>query len=108
MSMTPEPGDLIHALKAQRDPFLCGEGEDWDDIFHRDETPFSRPFYQAQAADAARRPQRKERAMRCAHGHCRTSLADETAVFCPHLLPFCEHCTWEEACDRCNEEAVSA
>ena len=37
----------------------------------------------------------------CAHHHCRTYLDDESAVQCPHGLAFCQHCTWEEACDEC-------
>lgn len=98
--------DLTQHL-GTKDPFLHGEGESWEEIFKGEERPFSASFYAEQAAEA-RKPQREERAMRCAHGHCRTSLTEETAVFCPHLLPFCEHCTWEEACDRCNDEAVSA
>lgn len=43
--------------------------------------------------------------MRCAHGHCRTSLTDWDAVFCPHNKPFCGGCTWEEACDECGVAA---
>jgi hypothetical protein len=40
------------------------------------------------------------RARRCSHPHCRTTL-DEYPVECPHGLPFCEHCTWEEVCSEC-------
>lgn len=100
----PKDPDLTQHLGA-RDPFLHGEGEEWDEIFTGEEQPFSRSFYAEQAAEARKR---EDRPMRCAHGHCRTSLTDETAVFCPHALPFCENCTWEEACDDCNQEAVSA
>ena len=46
--------------------------------------------------------------LRCAHGHCRTSLTDETAVYCGHGLAFCGNCTWEEACDQCATEAGAA
>lgn len=38
---------------------------------------------------------------RCSRVDCRTSLTDETTVNCPHDLPFCEHCTWEEGCIEC-------
>lgn len=41
----------------------------------------------------------------CAHPHCHTSL-DEYAVECPHGLPFCEHCTWEDGCDECVLEPM--
>lgn len=37
----------------------------------------------------------------CAHPSCRTSL-DECPIECPHGLPFCEHCTWEDGCDECQ------
>lgn len=37
---------------------------------------------------------------------CRTSIA-EYPVECPHGLPFCEHCTWEEACAECAPPAVN-
>lgn len=46
--------------------------------------------------------------LRCAHGHCRTSLTDETAVYCGHGLAFCGNCTWEEACGECATEAGAA
>lgn len=42
---------------------------------------------------------------RCAHPACRTSL-DEYAVECPHGMPFCEHCTWEDACEDCLLEPL--
>lgn len=41
------------------------------------------------------------RVIRCHHPHCRTSLTEHEAVLCPHLQPFCEHCTWEDGCDEC-------
>lgn len=40
-------------------------------------------------------------AVACTRTDCRTSLADDTTVYCPHGLPFCEHCTWEEGCSEC-------
>jgi hypothetical protein len=43
---------------------------------------------------------------RCSHPHCRTSL-DEYAVECPHGLPFCEHCTWEDGCESCDLAVVA-
>jgi hypothetical protein len=43
----------------------------------------------------------------CARTDCRTSL-DEHPVTCPHGLPFCEHCTWEEACAGCSADAHAA
>jgi hypothetical protein len=45
------------------------------------------------------------RAYRCAHPHCRTSL-DEHPVTCPHGLPFCAHCTWEDGCGDCDRGAA--
>ena len=42
----------------------------------------------------------------CAHPACRTSLNDETAAYCPHVLPFCEHCVWEDGCDECVIEPL--
>lgn len=38
---------------------------------------------------------------RCAHPTCRTSL-DDYPTECPHRLPFCPSCVWEEGCDECN------
>lgn len=43
---------------------------------------------------------------RCAHPFCRTSL-DPHPVECPHGLPFCDSCTWEEACDECAIEVAA-
>lgn len=40
---------------------------------------------------------------RCAHPACRTSL-DEYPVTCPHNLPFCSVCVWEEVCPECAAE----
>lgn len=110
MSHVPDITGALNEVIGKGDPFQGGPGEDIDEVFKGDETPFSRSFYAEQAAEARAREthRREERPMRCAHGHCRTSLTEETAVFCPHGLPFCEHCTWEEACDDCNLEAVSA
>lgn len=42
---------------------------------------------------------------RCTNYHCRTSL-DEHPIECPHGLPFCEHCVWEEGCDECVIEPL--
>lgn len=42
---------------------------------------------------------------RCTNYHCRTTL-DEHPVTCPHALPFCEHCTWEDGCDECVLEPM--
>ncbi len=42
---------------------------------------------------------------RCSHPHCRTSL-DEYPTECPHSLPFCDACTWEEACSECAAVAA--
>lgn len=39
---------------------------------------------------------------RCAHPHCRTSLTEESVTYCPHDLPFCELCVWEDGCDECG------
>lgn len=39
---------------------------------------------------------------RCAAPFCRTTLTDEDTIHCPHQLPFCEHCTWEDGCDDCD------
>lgn len=33
---------------------------------------------------------------------CNTSLAEWSAVYCPHGRPFCGGCTWEDGCDRCD------
>lgn len=41
----------------------------------------------------------------CAHPHCRTSL-DTNPVECPHGLPFCDHCVWEDGCDECALEPL--
>lgn len=38
--------------------------------------------------------------------HCRTSLTEWSAVYCPHGRPFCEACTWEEVCDDCADTAA--
>lgn len=38
---------------------------------------------------------------RCAHPHCHTSVTEDDVSFCPHNLPFCEACTWEDGCDDC-------
>lgn len=43
---------------------------------------------------------------RCAHPHCRTSLTEETVTYCPHDLPFCEACVWEDGCDECGQVAA--
>lgn len=43
---------------------------------------------------------------RCAHPHCRTSLTEETVTYCPHGLPFCEACVWEDGCDECGQVAA--
>ena len=37
---------------------------------------------------------------RCSHPFCRTSLEDVAAT-CPHDMPFCEDCIWEEVCSEC-------
>jgi hypothetical protein len=42
----------------------------------------------------------------CAATTCRTSL-DENPVTCPHELPFCDNCTWEETCAECGAEAAA-
>lgn len=47
----------------------------------------------------------RSHARTCAHPHCHTSL-NEYAVECPHGLPFCEHCTWEDGCDECVLEPM--
>lgn len=46
------------------------------------------------------------RIVRCAHYLCRTSLTEDEAVYCPHLLAFCPACAWEEACDECVLEPM--
>lgn len=38
---------------------------------------------------------------RCAHPHCRTSVTEESVSYCPHDLPFCPECVWEDGCDEC-------
>lgn len=43
---------------------------------------------------------------RCYHHFCRTSLDDDTAIYCPHGRPFCDGCTWEEACEDCLLEPL--
>lgn len=45
---------------------------------------------------------------RCSHQQCRTSLTEDTVTYCPHDLPFCEACVWEDACDECRDLAVGA
>lgn len=39
---------------------------------------------------------------RCAHPFCRTSVTEDDVSFCPHNLPFCEGCAWEDGCDDCG------
>lgn len=39
---------------------------------------------------------------RCAHPFCRTSVTEDDVSFCPHNLPFCEACCWEDGCDDCG------
>lgn len=45
---------------------------------------------------------------RCAHPHCRTSLTEETVTYCPHDLPFCEMCVWEDGCNECWDLSIDA
>ena len=59
-------------------------------------------------ADIADQIRHTLRRLRCAHPHCRTSLTEETAVFCRHRLAFCEACVFEEGCESCNHEAVAS
>lgn len=40
---------------------------------------------------------------RCAHPHCRNSLTEDTVTYCPHDLPFCELCVWEDSCEDCAD-----
>jgi hypothetical protein len=54
-----------------------------------------------------RRDPTPTRGLRCTHGHCRTGLGGDVPwVLCPHGHPFCDHCTWEEACDQCAAAAA--
>lgn len=39
--------------------------------------------------------------VRCSHPHCRTSLSEAGAVYCPHGLAFCPVELWEEVCSEC-------
>lgn len=43
------------------------------------------------------------RLTRCSHPTCRTSLTEDDATFCPHNLPFCQDCTWEDSCESCSD-----
>jgi hypothetical protein len=40
--------------------------------------------------------------------HCRTSLTEWSAVYCPHSRAFCEACTFEDACEDCGVAAYNA
>ena len=39
--------------------------------------------------------------MTCRCTVCRTSL-DEYPATCPHGLPYCDACVWEDGCEECG------
>jgi hypothetical protein len=46
--------------------------------------------------------------MSCSHPACHTSLTDEQVIYCPHDMPFCGNCTFEDICLMCALEASRA
>ena len=42
----------------------------------------------------------------CSHPTCRTSLDDESVVYCGHDVKFCEHCDWADGCDDCHLDVL--
>lgn len=44
----------------------------------------------------------------CSHPTCRTSLDDESAVYCDHSMPFCHLCEWADGCDECHINLLRA
>lgn len=44
---------------------------------------------------------------RCSHPTCRTSLDDESVVYCGHDVKFCEYCDWGDGCDDCHLEQMT-
>lgn len=55
MSHVPDITGALNEVLGKGDPFQHGAGEDIDEVFKGDETPFSRNFYREQADEARKR-----------------------------------------------------
>ena len=55
MSHVPDITGALNEVIGKGDPFQGGPGEDIDEVFKGDETPFSRSFYAEQADEARKR-----------------------------------------------------
>lgn len=75
--MTEQQPDLVKALGQHKDPFLHGEGEEWDEIFKGEEPSFSRGFYAEQAAEVRAKRAAESDCAECADANDAALRADQ-------------------------------
>lgn len=43
----------------------------------------------------------------CSVPTCRTSLTDDSAIYCDHGRAFCVLCPWHDGCSACDEAGIA-